>query len=293
MRRVKEYANAKINLFLDVIAKSDNGFHDIKTVMHSLNLYDTVTVSVEPSKEREINLYCKSARYIPNDIRNLAYKAAALFLEKANVNVKVNIRLEKHIPIAAGLAGGSSNAAAVLRALNRLLDRPFSQKMLYKIAAELGSDVPYCLYGKTALCEGRGEIMTKLTDKLSLFCVVALANERMSTPVAYERLDEKFSNFDGSVTTNSDELYRLFMDEYKKGGDVSKYLYNIFEGAVFDICVGAKKIRNRLLELGAKASLMSGSGPSVYGVFESSALADAATKMLRREGYTAFSCRSI
>ncbi len=292
MNSIKERANAKINLYLDCISKNDNGFHDIKTVMHSLDLFDVITVSKEMSKTREISLYLKGNRRLPVDSKNLAYRSAELFMEKANLFAKVKIVLDKHIPIAAGLAGGSSDAAAVLRAMNKLFDRPFTVKMLEKIAAELGSDVPYCLYGKTALCEGRGEIITKLPDNLSLNCVIAISNERVSTPLAYSELDSRFSNFDGTVRSDFEDNYSKLIKSIYEGKLDCNSLYNIFETVVLPKCEGALKIKEKMVLYGANATLMSGSGPSVYGVFKDSSDAQIACQKLRSDGFIAFSCKS-
>lgn len=293
MNTVKERANAKINLYLDVIAKSDNGFHDVKTIMHSLDLYDTVTVSLTYASETEVKLYLKGNRHLPIDEKNIAYKAARLFLERANLSARVNITLEKRIPIAAGLAGGSSDAAAVLRAMNKICNHKFSAKMLYKIAAELGSDVPYCLYGKSALCEGRGEILTKLSDKLRLFAVIAISSERMSTPIAYAELDRKFSNFDGSLASGGDAFYEKIIKSFEDGALRYDGLYNIFEEAIFPLCKGAEALKRKMIELGARATLMSGSGPSVFALFDDMEKANAACRRLRDEKILAYAAKSV
>ena len=293
MRAVKERANAKINLYLDVISKREDGFHDIKTVMHSVSLCDELTVIYKPSSVTEVKLFLKGNRFLPADDKNLAVRAAKLYLERAGITADIEIRLYKRIPIAAGLAGGSSDAAATLRALNRLFDRLFSEKALLNMASTLGSDVPYCLYGKTALCEGRGEIMTRLSDSLKLNLVVAVAKEWVSTPEAYSRLDGTFSNFDGSVKTNGDAYYDNLIRSIDNGILSENALFNVFEASVFDMCPGALKIKNRMYEMGAKFALMSGSGPSVYGVFESETEAKRAMEALREEEITAYSAESV
>jgi 4-diphosphocytidyl-2-C-methyl-D-erythritol kinase len=156
MNAAKEKAYAKINLYLDCLGIRDDGFHEIKTVMHSVTLADTVTVVVLSRDKRNIRLQLVGNRYLPTDSKNLAYSAAALFMERAAIDADILIKLEKHIPVSAGLAGGSTDAAATLRALNRLFGKRFSDKALLAMAAELGSDVPYCLVGGTALLRQRG-----------------------------------------------------------------------------------------------------------------------------------------
>ena len=288
-----ERANAKINLYLDVISRRDDGFHDIKTVMHSLDLHDYIAVKSSPAKETSISIFVKGGKYLPADKRNIAYKAAELFLSKLAVSARVEITLEKRIPVAAGLAGGSSDAAAVLRAMNKLFGKPFSYKLLHKFAAELGSDVPYCLYGKTALCEGRGELMTKLPDNLKLHCVIAIANEKMSTPIAYSALDELYHNFDGSVKQHGDGHYNILCNSFESGELYIDGLYNIFEDAVLPLCPGAAEIKKKLISLGASAAMMSGSGPSVFGVYSNREDAENACRALRNDGVRAFVAKSV
>ncbi len=293
MATVKEKANAKINLYLDVLSKREDGFHDIKTIMHSVAFGDVITVSADPSFETTIRLSANGSRYLPTDSRNLAYRAAELFLERAAITANVEITLEKRIPIAAGLAGGSSDAAAVLRALNKIYGKLFSIKALNSIAAELGSDVVYCLYGKTALCEGRGEILTKINDFPELYVVIAVANEHVSTPQAYKKLDMLFSDFDGSVPTGGESCYQKLVSSLDAGTlDVSG-LFNVFEKAVLPDCKGAYRAKARMLALGARAAMMSGSGPSVFGLFSSFEDARSACGILRKEKFKAYYARSV
>ncbi len=293
MRVVKEKANAKINLFLDVISKRDDGFHDIKTVMHSVSLSDELTIKYVPSSDVNVKMISDGVKYMPTDEKNLAVKAALLFLESAALGASVEIKLEKKIPIAAGLAGGSSDAAAVLRGLNRLFGKYFSEKALYKLAEKLGSDVPYCLYGKTALCEGRGEMITKLPDTLSLNAVIAISGERVSTPSAYSKLDVLYSDFDGSRKTEGIASFNK-LSECLLGGKLSSdCLYNVFEDAVLSDCKGAAALKARLVSLGADAALMSGSGPSVFGLFGTREAAERAADILTKDGVKAYAVRSV
>ena len=293
MPTVKEKANAKINLYLDVLSKREDGFHDIKTVMHSVAFGDRITVSAEPAQETTIRLYSNGSRYLPTDSRNLAYRAAELYLSHAAITASVEITLEKRIPIAAGLAGGSSDAAAVLRALNKIYNRLFSIKAMNSLAAELGSDVVYCLYGKTALCEGRGELITKIHNFPELYVVIAVANEHVSTPSAYKRLDELFSDFDGNINTGGEEHFEELMKSIEDGEVSPDGLFNVFERAVLPECKGAALIKSRLIELGAKASMMSGSGPSVFGIFSTYDEARSACAVLRQERFKAYYAKSV
>ncbi len=282
MRTQKEFANAKINLYLDVVARRDDGFHDIKSVMHSVSLCDDIVVKYTPSSITSIKIFVSGCKYLPCDARNLAYKAALLFLERAKLTASLEIKIEKRIPVAAGLAGGSADAAAVLRAMNKIFGRLFAERALMSMAAELGSDVPFCLQKKTALCEGRGEVMTKLDADVFCHFVIATPNEFVSTPQAYKKLDEIYSDFDGTKPTGGENSFLEFSKELMSGNLCGKTLFNIFERAVFPMCPGAEMIKNKLVELGAHA-LMSGSGPSVFGIFPDKETAISAAKKLSEE----------
>ncbi len=293
MTSTKEYAYAKINLCLDVTAKRPDGFHEVRTVMHTVSLADELTVSVLPSSEKRVRMTIEGDVRLPADSRNLAYRAAELFLTETLIIDEVNIKLKKNIPIAAGLAGGSSDAAAVLRALNRLYKRPLTEKRLLELSAALGSDVPFCLVGGTALCLGRGENIERLPDSLSLHTVIAISDERVSTPAAYARLDELFSDFEVPRIDSADALCQAIISVIESGNDKLPKLYNIFENAILPICSKAENIKRELARLGATHALMSGSGPSVYGIFENEKNARAAEESLKANGIRAYYAHSI
>ena len=293
MTSVKEIAYAKINLHLDVLDRREDGFHSVRTVMQTVTLADEITVSVKPSRKREISLSLVGGGKLPTDSRNLAYKAAELFLDATLIDAAIDIRLNKRIPVAAGLAGGSSDAAATLRALNRLYKKPLSEKRLLSIAAGLGSDVPFCLLGGTALCLGRGEIIERLPCGLDLQLVVAIADEHVSTPMAYSRLDELYGNFAVPRNDDADEIFASLMASIDKRELETEKLFNIFENAVLPICCGAEDIKRRMFDLGATHALMSGSGPSVFGIFENAQKAESAAEALKNAGYRAYAARSV
>ncbi len=293
MKTIKEKARAKINLYLDVLAKREDGYHDIKTVMASVSFGDDITVSVEPAPVSSVKMTVAGTKFLPTDSRNLAVRAAELFLERAKINAAVEIHMVKRIPIAAGLAGGSSDAAAVLRALNKLYGRLFSIPALNSIAAELGSDVVYCLYGKCALCEGRGEIITKIKTSVTSYAVIAIGNEHVSTPQAYRALDAVYSDFDGTKSTGGDVHFVKLIDGLNKNCLDINGLFNCFETAVLPECPGATEIKSRLLALGATAAMMSGSGPSVFGLFDTLTAAKNATAELRKSGFKAYWCELV
>ena len=275
---VHEKAYAKINLHLNVTAKRPDGFHDIESVMQTVSLCDELAVSLAPSDRAEAHLSICGAD-LPNDRGNIALRAAELYLARSGKVGRVDISLVKRIPVAAGLAGGSADAAAILRALNRLFNSYFSESELLSLAAELGSDVPFCLLGGRAVCRGRGELIEPITSPADLHFVIAIADgEQVSTPVAFRALDEIYSNFDGSINSDAPALTEL---------------YNIFENVVFVTCFKAESLKKRVIELGAIASLMSGSGPSVFGLFEDESTAKAAAEAIANEGARAYYARSV
>jgi 4-diphosphocytidyl-2-C-methyl-D-erythritol kinase len=293
MNAVKENAYAKINLYLDILAKRPDGFHDIETVMHAISLCDEVKVTVSPSRKALVSLEALGGTRLPTDDRNIAVKAAKLYLSRAGISDSVKITLTKNIPVSAGLAGGSTDAAAVLRALNRLYNKRYSNNALLSLASELGSDVPFCLLGGTALCRGRGEDIERLPNVDRLQIVVAISeDEHVSTPTAYSALDALYSDFDGSVEKASEAYSGMLISSIKRFSVDPASLYNIFEEAILPICEGAQHIKARMLELGAKAALMSGSGPSVFGIFETEEAAKSAARDLLSQGFRAYAVTS-
>lgn len=293
MISVKENAYAKINLYLDVLSKRDDGFHEVKTIMHTVSLADEVTVSVRRSDRSSVRLTVVGQSKLPTDSRNLAVKAAELFLNKTLIGAEVNIKLVKKIPIAAGLAGGSTDAAAVLRALNRAFKKPLTEKRLLSLAAELGSDVPYCLLGGTALCYGRGERIERLPENLRLHTVIASTDEHVSTPFAYSELDRIYSDFTITRTDDSERYYDAIYGSISSGGLTNTQLYNVFENAILPSYNGAECLKKRIMSLGATHALMSGSGPSVYGIFTDMAAAESARDILISEGVRAYYAETV
>lgn len=268
-QRTKECAYAKINLFLQVDGKREDGFHELQTVMHSVGLYDELVLTLDCEGEDKVVFFSNSP-YLPTDSRNLAVRAAELFKVRTGCAGFVRIDMKKRIPVAAGLAGGSSDAAAVLRACNRLFGYPLRMDELCALAADLGSDVAFCLQGGTALCRGRGEVMTALEVKPNFAFVVATSpKEHVSTPAAFGLLDRAYADFDGSLsprrpTSPSD------MAEALRTGDMQRIaacMHNDFESVILPGCPGATALRAAMLEHGALAAMMSGSGPSVFGIF--------------------------
>ena len=281
---VSERAFTKLNLFLNVIGRREDGFHDIVSIMHAVSLCDELVVTGELADSTEI-VVTSSDPTLPTDESNLAYRSASKYLSHFNINAKIHIDILKKIPIGAGLGGGSSDAAATLRAMNKIFGLA-TKKQLLEIAAEIGSDVPFCLVGGYCFCSGRGEKINELETNSALHFAVAIGDERISTPDAYRKLDEKYDFFRNGEDKNlSRECVRLAAGlECRE--KIHHLFYNIFEYVTElpSVC----EIKKILIKSGAKVSLMSGSGPAVFGLFKNKLVAKFAVKRLNRLGYTAF-----
>ncbi len=267
-------ALAKINLGLDVLGKRENGYHDVKMVMQTIYLYDNVTLSKteEPGIEVKTNLF-----YLPVDENNIAYKAAKLLIDEFQIPYGVSIQLEKHIPVAAGLAGGSSNAAAVLVGMNRLFSLGLSREELMERGVQLGADVPYCIMRGTVLAEGIGEVLTPLPPLPKCYVLIAKPGISVSTKVVYEKLDsqviEKHPDIDGILAG-------------LEAGDLLKIcdsMGNVLEKVTIEDYPEIEQIKNAMKESGAINAMMSGSGPTVFGIFAERRLAKAAQRKLREQ----------
>ncbi|MBQ8303039.1 MAG: 4-(cytidine 5'-diphospho)-2-C-methyl-D-erythritol kinase [Clostridia bacterium] len=286
---VKEKAYAKINLYLDVIGRREDGFHEILSVMQSVSLYDEISVKAEYAEMTNIKL-STSDPSLPTDESNLVYRSAVKYLQYFNITASLEIEIFKRIPIGAGLGGGSTDAAATLRALNSIFGLG-NQKELLKIAAELGSDVPFCLIGGSAFCIGRGEKVSENENRSFMHFVVSIGDDRISTPEAYRRLDERYDCFRSTPGYEiGNNAVRMCGALYRRE-NISELCYNIFETVTK--LESIDNIKETLRKSGAEVSLMSGSGPSVFGIFSSRDKAIAAEKELKKQGYLAFYCHSI
>lgn len=265
--KTTEKAYAKINLFLSVEGVRRDGYHDIRSVMHTIPLCDTLTLSTSEG-ESEITLTSSDPEMTADPEQNLVTRAARAFLNKTNIASKISIHLEKRIPVAAGLGGGSADAGATLRALNRLFDYPLAEEGLLLLGAEIGSDVPFCILGGTALAEGGGELLTPIKAVRSPRVLVAKGCERISAGLAYSALDEKC----GLLETQREkslpyyEALRAYLDGTS---EQIPTLYNSFEQVILPLCPKAQEIKSTMLDCGASSALMSGSGPAVFGIFDS------------------------
>lgn len=283
-------APAKINLFLDVLSKHENGYHDIKSVMQSVSLSDEITISVEKSLKTEINLSGTNKEIAWNE-SNLAYKACAMFIDEAGLDgFLFNIHVEKKIPIKAGMGGGSADAAATLKLLNDIFDKPFTNERLCQIGARLGADVAFCIIGGTCLCEGFGDKLTPVTSLANVPLVCAIGSSSISTPEAYEMVDRHYGTDCGAGASIYDFLTSIKAEDLN--GICSK-LYNKFEGVISSVLPEVEHIKDILIKNGAIGALMSGSGPSVFGVFDSEKAQLGAFSALTDAGFDAFLCKTL
>ncbi len=286
---VTEKAYAKINLYLDVLGRRDDGFHDILSVMHSVNLSDAVTVSYESSDTTEITVTSSSPE-VPTDKSNIVYRVAEKYLAAYELYGKIHIHIEKKIPIGAGLGGGSSDGAATLRALYRIFGKGNLPELL-EISCSVGSDLPFCLLGGMFLCGGRGEKLKKLSFTPNFNFVIAIGKERISTPTAYSRLDKLNNNYVNYQGTPESQMYKKMICDMANNSDVSLPNYNAFE-QVTDID-DVLKIKETMTKNGAETVLMSGSGPSVFCYCKDSRESEQIRSALERCGFESFATNSV
>ncbi|EJL1777493.1 4-(cytidine 5'-diphospho)-2-C-methyl-D-erythritol kinase [Staphylococcus pseudintermedius] len=252
---IYETAPAKINLTLDTLYKRDDGYHEVEMIMTTIDLSDRL--SFEKRNDSRIVLKVDET-FIPSDDRNLAYRAALLMKETYQIKQGVTITLEKNIPVAAGLAGGSSDAAATMRGMNRLFELNRSLDELSELSAAIGSDVPFCVYGTTALCKGRGEILEILPKTPSAWVIVAKPQAGLSTPEIYGGLD-----LSQPFPVHTEQCLKAI--EENDYDALCKSLSNRLEPVSMQLQPGIAKIKTNMLNNGADGALMSGSGPTVYG----------------------------
>lgn len=280
---VRIQAYAKINLHLDVVGLREDGFHNVVTVLHSLSLCDIV--DVELSDGGDIVIECDKVG-VPLDEKNIAHKAAKLFFDSLGRRSGVVIRIKKNIPMAAGLAGGSADGAAVLIGLNKLFEEPFSSNELCEIGARLGADVPFCVLCGCAYSEGRGDLPQSLpTLSRDMIFVVACGGEGVSTPRAYAMLDDAYNSFADYRPASVDNIIgAIGRNDFDA---LAGSLFNIFEAPISNEREAVGEIKRIMLDCGARAAMMSGSGPSVFGMFEKMTDAEAAVRAIAQKNYFA------
>lgn len=273
---MKEYdikAYAKINLGLDVVKRLPNGYHQVKMVMQTVGIYDELFLERTESGI----LVTTDSGELPTDENNLIYKAAKLMQEKFGISEGIRIHLRKNIPIAAGMAGGSTDAAATMKGMSRLFGLELEPQELMDAGVAIGADVPYCIMGGTALAEGIGEKLTPLDMAPDCFVLVAKPDISVSTKYVYEHLDaagiERHPDIDGMVAAIEAGSLQGILDRME----------NVLETVTIPAYPVIADIKSRMRELGAVGSLMSGSGPTVFGIFLEERAAQAACEQLRQD----------
>ncbi len=283
--RTSVNAYAKINLFLDIESIRENGYHNIISYMQSVTLHDIVTVEYIADGEDCISISCDDVK-VPCNEKNIAYKAAEAFPAKRGT---LNIHIQKRIPMEAGLAGGSADAAATLLALNRIFDNKLSEDELISLGNKLGADVPFCIKTGSCLATGTGDVLKDVLPMPSLPILIAREGEGMSTPFAYRELDNKFNCFE-NYSPHISLLDILLSDKNTSPEEYVKGLYNVFECVVEPVRPFVTLIKNTMNENDALSSMMSGSGTAVFGIFKTESDAEKAKRQLALHGIESDIC---
>lgn len=278
--KIKIRAYAKINLMLDILSRLDNGYHDLFMIMQSVGLYDTVTV--EKTIDKSIKITCDVAD-IPTDERNVAYKAASEFFNYTKIeNPGISINIEKKIPHAAGLAGGSADAAGTIIALDKLFCTQLKEKDIIAIGSKVGADVPFCALGGTMLAQYTGTVLSHLPDLSEKYIIIVKPEQDVSTGKAYAAFDtaERVRHLD-----TKGMLFACINDDWKA---ISEKVGNVFEQ--FIEVTDRTVIKGIMRKHGCMCCCMSGSGPSIFGIFEDKEKAESCAKELKKDFYSTFLC---
>lgn len=258
MNSITKKAYGKLNLSLDIVGKREDGYHLVRMIMQTVNLYDVITI--EKQAQPGISL-TTNRQDLPTNKDNLIFQAASLLLNEYNISEGVRIHLEKHIPIAAGMAGGSADCAATLTGINELFSLGLSTEELQQRAVTLGADVPYCILGGTALSEGIGEVLTPVTDVAPCKVLLVKPNIDVSTKWVYTTLRWQELTSHPDIDGMIEALNKHSLKE------VSDKMENVLETVTIPSYPVIKQIKDKMMELGAINAMMSGSGPTVFGLF--------------------------
>lgn len=273
-------AFAKINLGLDVLGKREDGYHEVRMIMQTIRMYDQLDMrkSVEPGIHLTTN-----KKYIPVDENNLVWRAAKLMMDTCGIMEGVSIHLHKVIPVAAGMAGGSSDAAATLVGMNRLFHCGLSKEKLMELGVQIGADVPYCVHRGTALAEGIGEKLTVLPPMPDCWILIGKPGISVSTKYVYTTLD---LNTD-TVHPDIDGMKKALEDGNLYG--ITERMGNVLQDVTIPAYPEVERIKEQMKALGAVNAMMSGSGPTVFGIFDNEEKAQKACQKLRESG----SCQQV
>lgn len=280
---MKGKAYAKINISLDIVGKRADNYHLLKMIMQNIDLYDEISINKIDSG---IKLKCDK-KFIPTDERNLAYKAAKVFIDTYNIQGGVSIDIKKYIPVSAGLAGGSADCAMVLKLMNNIFEVNASDEELMDIGVKLGADVPYCIKGGTALCEGIGEKVTKLKPFKGNILVLVKPPFSVSTKEVYKAFEIDKAKIHPSTT-----LLIKAMEE-KDLKFIATNMKNLLENVTIRDNRSILTIKDKMIEFGALGSMMSGSGPSVFGFFDDMLKAQRCYDEMKKKYKDVFITRTI
>lgn len=272
MKKIKLKAYGKINLGLDVLCKRDDGYHDLDMIMQSVDLCDSITIT--KNKTGEISVESDTSK-IPNDESNLAYKAALLLKDEFDIKKGVDIQIEKNIPISGGMAGGSTDCAAVLKGMNKLFKLKLSEQELMDRGVKLGADVPYCIMGKTARAQGIGEVLTPIPNKLKGYIVLAKPPISVSTGFVYGRIDE----VDVKKKPDTEAMIEAIKKNDLEG--LADSICNVLEEVTIPDYPMVQEIKDKMMAHGALNAMMTGSGPTVFGLFDDKKKATEAVDALK------------
>lgn len=277
MDKLELKALGKLNLGLDILGKRENGYHDVRMVMQTVYLYDRILLEKKEEEGIEVtsNLY-----YLPTNANNIAYRAAELLMQEFQIKGGIRITLEKHIPVSAGMAGGSTDAAAVLFGMNRLYHLRLSENDLKERGVKLGADVPYCIMRGTVMAEGIGEVLTPLPPCPRCYVLIAKPSFSASTVKVYEKYD----------ALSESEIEHPDLDRVVRGleqgnlEEMAAGMGNVLEQVMIPEYPVIGELKELMLEEGALGAMMSGSGPTVFGIYRTRGAAREATRKIRSRG---------
>jgi len=275
MKEMKVKALAKINLGLDVVRRREDGYHEVRMIMQTIHLYDQLTIRRIPENDIVIHT---NLSFLPTNENNLIYKAAKLMKDSFSIEEGVDVELKKHIPVAAGMAGGSTDAAAVMFAMNRIFDLKADEKKLMELGVKIGADVPYCIMRGTALAEGIGEQLSALPPMIKCPVLIAKPAISVSTKFVYEnlKLDENMIHPD---------IDKLIEDITKKDlHALCEDMGNVLETVTIPNYPIIDEIKQKMISDGAVNAMMSGSGPTVFGLFDDMSTAKKAYAKMKESG---------
>ncbi len=274
MNRLELNAYAKVNLGLDVLRRREDGYHELRMIMQTVDLYDTLTL--EKTEEQGVSMTC-NIEGLPCDESNLVCKAAKLMFEEYNLPGGIQMHLKKRIPMAAGMAGGSTDAAAVFNGINELYGLSVGKERLCELGVKVGADVPYCIVGGTALSEGIGEVLTMLPNVPDCVVLIAKPDFDVSTKYVFENLHANSLTYHPDIDAMADAIRAGDLD------GVVKVMDNVLETVTEAKYTEITDIKNVMKENGAMRAMMSGSGPTVFGLYENVSDAEAAAEAIKKQ----------